>query len=274
MPNTNTLLQQRYALPAEEQPAFIDNAITRFLLEHRSVRAYQDKPLPEGTLETLLAAAQSAATSSNLQAWSLLAVENPERKARLAALSNDQAHIRQAPLFLVWLADFSRIQRQAEAQGASLEALEYLDSFLVASTDAALAAQNAVLAAESLGLGTVYIGALRNNLAAVIDELGLPSWVYPVFGLAIGYPDAQKPAAIKPRLPQSLVLHRETYRIPEDESTQVQDYDQRIGAFYQQQGLNTPSWTRQSIERLSRPQILSGREHLLATLQAQSFQLR
>ncbi|MBV2132200.1 NADPH-dependent oxidoreductase [Pseudomonas sp. MAP12] len=275
MSATNSRLwQQRYRDHAPEQGAFAADEVIATLLEHRSVRAYLDRPLPAGTLETLLAAAQSAASSSNLQVWSLLAVEDPQRKARLAELANGQAHIRQAPLFLVWLADFSRIQRQAERHDIDLQALPYLDSFLMGAIDAALAAQNAVTAAESLGLGTVYIGALRNNLQAVVDELRLPPLVYPVFGLCVGYPDADKPAQVKPRLPQSLILHRETYAVHPEEQRLIDDYDRTLIEFYAEQGQQSPGWSRQSLERLRTVAILHGRERLAAAVKAQGFPLR
>jgi nitroreductase len=265
--------QQRYR-SAEVDPPLILNPVIERLLAHRSVRAYLDRPLTAGTLETLLAAAQSASTSSNLQAWSLLAVEDPQRKARLAVLANNQAHIVQAPLFLVWLADFSRSQRKAEQQNVELEALDYFDSALVGAVDAALAAQNAVVAAESLGLGTVYIGALRNDLQAVIEELQLPPRVYPVFGLTVGYPDPDRPAAIKPRLPQSVVLHRETYQVGERENQSIDEYDRNIAAFYREQGLDTPSWSSQTLDRLKSIRALSGRERVAQVLRAQRFGLR
>ncbi|QLF94659.1 NADPH-dependent oxidoreductase [Pseudomonas sp. ABC1] len=264
--------QQRYG-DAATAPPQSDNALIEQLLGHRSVRAYLDQPLPEGTLETLLGAAQSAATSSNLQAWSLLAVEDRPRKERLAALANNQAHIVQAPLFLVWLADFARVARQAERHDRELHAVEYLDSLLVGGLDAALAAQNAVLAAEALGLGTVYIGALRNNLQAVIDELQLPPLVFPVFGLCVGYPDPTLPAAIKPRLPQSVVLHRETYRLDEQEPRQLDDYDRQVEAFYRAQGLENPAWSRQVIERLASVDSLHGRERIAQVLHRQRLAL-
>jgi hypothetical protein len=78
------------------------------LLSHRSIRAYLPDALPPGTLEVLIAAAQSASTSSNLQTWSVVAVEDANRKEELSKLTNNQAHIRQSPLFLVWLADLAR----------------------------------------------------------------------------------------------------------------------------------------------------------------------
>ena len=159
------------------------------LLRHHSVRAYRPDPLPEGTLPLLVAAAQSAATSSNMQTWSVVAVTDPTKKAALARVASDQKHIEQCPLLLVFLADLSRAERLAERQGEPLENLAYFETFLVAAIDAALAAQNAVVAAESLGLSTVYIGALRNGPETVAAELGLPKGAMGVFGLCVGYAD-------------------------------------------------------------------------------------
>ncbi|MEF2985466.1 nitroreductase family protein, partial [Pseudomonas aeruginosa] len=96
------------------------------------------------------------ASSSNLQTWSVVAVQDPDRKARLAELAGNQGHIREAPLFLVWVADLARTRAVATAAGSPAEGLDYLESLLVAVIDAALAAQNAVVALESLGLGAVY----------------------------------------------------------------------------------------------------------------------
>lgn len=151
------------------------------LLDHRSVRTFTDQPLLEGTIETLIAAAQSASTSSNLQAWSVVAVQNSDRKARLSALAGNQGYIRQAPLFFVWLADLSRVARVAKQQEVKLEAVPYLESLLLGTIDAALAPQNAVVALEPLGLGSVYIGAIRKDIEGVAKELGLPPQVYSVF---------------------------------------------------------------------------------------------
>jgi hypothetical protein len=145
-----TALQARYgadALPA----AGPWNDTLALLLSHRSVRAYRADPLPSGTLETLIAAAQSAATSSNLQTWSVVTVTDPAKKKVLAEIANNQKHIEQCPLFLVFLADVSRLDRLATAKGMTFEGLPFVETFLVAAIDAALAAQNAVIAAESRG---------------------------------------------------------------------------------------------------------------------------
>ena len=116
--------------PAETPEALIDaryrdgaaaagpwNQVLATILAHRSVRAYQPTPLPEGTLELIVAAAQSASTSSNLQTWSVIAVEDADRKAKLSAVAANQAHIRECPLFLVWLADLARVDHLAKARG-------------------------------------------------------------------------------------------------------------------------------------------------------------
>ena len=138
-------------------------------------------------------------------------MRDPAKLAVLAEIAGGQKHIQQCPIFLVWLADLSRNARLAEEEKTVLEGMPYLESFLVASIDAALAAQNAVVAAESLGLSTVYIGALRNDVVRVAETLGLPPGVVGVFGLCVGYATDAAKAEVKPRLPQANVLHHDTY---------------------------------------------------------------
>ncbi|MBV9862162.1 MAG: NADPH-dependent oxidoreductase [Alphaproteobacteria bacterium] len=249
------------------------NGVFATILAHRSVRAFLPKPLPPGTLERLVAAAQSASTSSNLQTWSVVAVVNPERKARLAVLGAGQQHIAQCPLYLVWLVDLGRLDRVAAQRQTSLEGLHYLEPFIVGVVDAALAAQNAAVALESLGLGFVYIGAMRNHPEEVAAELGLPPHVMALFGMCVGYPDPAAPADIKPRLPQAAVLHREQY------STAAQDaafaaYDGRIRAFQREQGMRETDWTLQSVNRVKTAASLHGRDRMRAALATLGFQLR
>ena len=204
-------LLARYGAEAPSLPPGPWNDVIASLLQHRSVRGYQPTPLPPGTLETLVAAAQSAASSSNMQAWSVVAVTQPAAKAALAVVAGNQSHIEECPLFLVWVADVARLGRVGKAVGQDFECLPYLETFLFSAFDAILAAQNATVAAESLGLSTVYIGALRNDVEAVAKILGLPQGAVGVVGLCIGYGDETKKAMVKPRLPQSAVLHRERY---------------------------------------------------------------
>ncbi|WP_213881046.1 oxygen-insensitive NADPH nitroreductase [Pseudomonas sp. dw_358] len=270
--NAQSKLAARYGAP-DVSPLKTWNDTIDQLLDHRSVRAFTDQPLPDGTIETLVAAAQSASTSSNLQVWSVVAVQDSDRKSRLSALAGHQAYIRQAPLFFVWLADLSRVARVAEQQEVELEAVPYLESLLLGTIDAALAAQNAVVALESLGLGSVYIGAIRNDIEGVAKELGLPPQVYPVFGLCVGYPSAERPAQVKPRLPQGAVLHHETYSATADVEA-VAEYDERLGAFYQREGMKASGWSEQVVNRLRSVSNLHGREELVEALKRMGFGLR
>jgi FMN reductase (NADPH) len=159
-------------------------------------------------LEAIITSAQMASTSSYLQQYSVVAVEDGDRKERLAVLCGNQEFIRQCPVFMAFCADLHRLKLVCEREGTEIQT-GYVEAFLTAAVDAALLSQNVALAAESLGLGIVYIGAIRNHPAEVIAELALPDLVFPVAGMCLGYP-AEAPE-VKARLPLPAVLHREQY---------------------------------------------------------------
>lgn len=255
-----TALMERYGEPVAAG-AVRHNPTLACLLSHRSVRSFLPDPLPEGTLEVLVAAAQSAPTSSNVQAFSVVAVTEPERKARLAALADNQKFILRAPLLLLWVADLARSHGVGARAGQTMEALDYLECFLLASVDAALGAQNAVVAAESMGLGTVYVGAMRNHPAEVAAEIGLPPRSFVVTGLAVGHPDPAVATAVKPRLPQAAVLHRERYSdvaVP----AAVDRHDATTTAFRVAQGLSPVGWSALLRQRLGHLDAMKGRHRL------------
>lgn len=249
------------------------NQALETILSHSSVRGFQPHDLPHGTLELLVAAAQSASTSSNLQLWSVVAVEEPRRKSRLASLAGEQQFIRDAPLLLVWLADLARLDGIAADRGEAVAGTHHLEAFVLAVVDAALAAQNALLAAESLGLGGVYIGALRNQPEQAAAELGLPPHVFAVFGMAIGWPDARRTTGIEPRLPQAVVLHRETYD-PAPKRAAIGRYDATLRKFQREQGLRETDWTQRCIDRVKDATALFGRDRMREALRNLGFELR
>lgn len=271
---TDAVLQALTARYGNDLPEVGDawNGVLANLLTHRSVRAYRPDPLPPRTVETLVAAAQSAPSSSNLQTWSVVVVEDQARKARLAEFAGGQKHIVEAPLFLVWLADLSRAERLAARSRHPDEGLRFLETFLVAVIDAALAAQNAVVAAESLGLGSVYIGAIRNKPRAVAEELGLPPNVAAAFGLCVGYPDAARPAQVKPRLRQQVVIHHERYSDAADEAG-IAAYDETLRAFQRSEGVPAIGWSEAVLKRLGSARALNGRDRLVEELRALGFKL-
>ncbi|OZD62339.1 NADPH-dependent oxidoreductase [Rhodococcus sp. 06-1059B-a] len=262
---------QRYRDPDLRELAH-RNETLEVLLSHRSVRSFTSDPIDTATIETIVAAAQSAPTSSNLQAWSVVAVRDPERKARIATLAGDQAFIAQAPVFLVFLADLGRVRRLAERRGVPSEGADYLDSTLLGAIDAALAAQNAVVAAESLGWGTVYVGAVRNAPEEISDELDLPPAAFPVFGLSVGRSavatDGTGPG-IKPRLPLASVLHHDFYDA-ETADSGIDVYDERLGEYNREQG-RTTAWTTAVLARLRDATSLKGRDTIRDSLSARGL---
>jgi nitroreductase len=265
-------LRQRYRTELPGNIAW--NETLDVLLGHHSTRAFLPEALPEETLATLVAAAQSAATSSNLQAWSVVAVQNPERKARLAALAGNQQHIIDGPLFLVWLVDLNRLDKVAELGGNAAEGLNYLECFLIGVIDAALAAQNAMVALQSLGLGAVYIGGMRNKPAEVAVELNLPPQVFAVFGMAIGRPDPTRPASVKPRLPQAAVISHEQYSFGAQQLAAIAEYNRVLRTFQREQGMTEQDWTRVVAKRLRNGKSLDGRDVLRQVLNGLGFELR
>ena len=150
-------------------------------------------------------------------------------------------------------------------KGVPLDGADYLETTVIGFVDTALAAQNAVVAAESLGLGTVFVGAIRNHPEEVAAELGLPPHAVATFGLAVGVPDPTENAGIKPRLPVGAVLHRERYDA-DAADLHVPTYDQRLAAYNGRFGL-PGNWSARVLDRLAGPQSLSGRHRLREQLE-------
>jgi nitroreductase len=242
------------------------------MMSHRSIRSYLDNPISPETLELIIAAAQSAPTTSNLQAWSVIAIRDPDRKARLAAVAANQRHIVDAPLLLAFVADLARLRSISADRDHPGIGLDYIEAFIFAIADAAFAAQNTLMAAESLGLGGCYIGALRNNPAAVADELGVPDGAIVVFGMTIGYPDPTVDSDVKPRLPQSVILHHERYSPVAAET--LAEYDRRMQTFQAEQNMRSIEWTEQSALRVRDEAALTGRHVLKEFLAHRGFSLR
>lgn len=234
-------------------------------LAHRSVRRFAPGEVSDEQLHALVAAAQSAPTSSNLQPWSVVAVRDRERKARLARLAAGQRFVEDASLLLVWVADLGRARRLAERAGVAVDAADYLETTIIGFVDASLAAQNAVVAAESLGLGTVFVGAIRNHPREVAAELGLPPHAVATFGLAVGVPDPCENAGVKPRLPQAAVLHHERYDA-ESADRQIAAYDDRLASYNARHGLSG-AWSERVLTRLSGPESMAGRHELRQVLE-------
>lgn len=239
--------------------------ITSLLLSHRSIRKFTDQPVDTELLQTLIRCGQAAATSSNVQAVTVINVVDPQKREAMAELSGGQKYVAGAGAFLVWCADMHRPGVACRRQGGEYAA-GMTEQFIIATVDVALAAQNCVIAAESHGLGICYIGGIRNDPARMSELLEIPDHVYPVFGLCLGYP-AQDPE-VKPRLPLSAVLMTDRYDDSGFDSA-IDTYDNELRDYYLTRtgGNKDSNWSsemRGLVGKESRP-------HMLGYLQQKGF---
>jgi nitroreductase len=240
------------------------------LVRHRSVRTYAEKQVSEELVTALVGAAQSAATSSNLQLWSLISIQDSERREEIAKIAGDQDQIRRAPWFFAFVADHSRLLRTAQSHGEKAEGLDYAEFCIMSIIDASLAAERFVCAAETLGLGICYIGAMRNNPGEIKRVLGLPDHTFCCFGLCLGWPEEPLEAHVKPRLGQDAIWFREGYKL----DVSVSEYDDRMKDFYESEKMRGDvTWSMRSSRRVDNHH-LTGREVLKPWLESQGFNRR
>ncbi|MQY49526.1 NADPH-dependent oxidoreductase [Rhizobiales bacterium RZME27] len=266
------ILEERYGMGHEPKDIIWNDQIEH-MMSHRSVRRYLPDALPDGALETMVAAAQSASTSSNLHMWSVIAVTDPEMKSELYRTSgHGNPFIEVAPVFLLWVADQSRNNRISKANGGSAIVHDHLDAFVMATIDAALAAQNAALAAESLGLGTVYIGGMRNKSKEVADLLGLPDYAYVTFGMVVGYPAPEAQGRLRPRPSQDVVLHQNRYEA--DRASRIAAYEEPFKHFREDLCMKEKTFVGAVSSSANDLLSMDGRENLRSTVEGRGFKLR
>lgn len=229
-----------------DSPAAVYTSDTIELLSKRvSVRRYKPDPVPEAMVEAILKAAFRAPTSSNIQSYSVIVVRDREVLKQLAPVTGNQKHVADAPVFLAFCADLTRIAYALDQRGHSV-ADNNMETGLVSSIDAALVGMCASLAAESLGLQGVMIGAVRNDATASAKILGLPDRVYCVFGMCLGFPE-EAPAQ-KPRMDYAGMVHYERYGHQPDGqplASHLAAYDAELAMHYRATGRATTddSWT-------------------------------
>lgn len=230
------------------------NNVIDTVLDHRSIRHFEDKLLTDEQIKTIISCAQSAATSSFIQAYSIIGIKNKEKKKKLAELVGNQEYVEKNGHFFVFCADLYRHTVIGEnEQKDVIASIESTEKFMVALIDASLAAQNAAIASESMGLGICYIGGIRNNLEEVKKLLKTPERVIPLFGMAVGYPKLRTDK--KPRLPFEHVYHEDEYQQNKEVYVQqLQEYDKLISSYYEQRtsGRRKDRWTEQMANMLEK----------------------
>ena len=241
------------------------NSTIDLLKAHRSIRQFQNRPIQPDLFQELIKAGQAAASSNFFQAATIIRVTDPKKRAKLARLANNQVYVEVAAEFLVFCADINRAASCCDLHGAEANT-GFTEQFIIATVDAALVAQNIVVASESAGLGICYIGALRNNPAEVSTVLDLPHDTYPVFGLCLGWPD-QNPE-VKPRLPIDVVLRENSYG-KSAAGANLGHYDEVVRGYYASRSGNqkSMSWSEQMSGMLSK----ESRPHMLEFLKTKGF---
>ncbi|WGV98366.1 oxygen-insensitive NADPH nitroreductase [Vibrio sp. YMD68] len=228
------------------------NSTIETILGHRSIRKYTQQPIEKQQLEAIIQAGLAASSSSMLQVVSIIRVTDKDKRKLLAQYAGNQAYVESAAEFLVFCIDYQRhveINPQVQA--------DFTELTLIGAVDSGIMAQNCLLAAESLGLGGVYIGGLRNNVQQVDELLGLPQNSAVLFGMCLGHPDQQP--ELKPRLPAHVILHENQYQpLSLDD---IKNYDDSMQSYYANRSSNQKqtSWSQDITGKLSgesRPHIL------------------
>lgn len=265
------LLAQRYSDPPQTPDV---GSTLNAMAAHASCRKFQSSPPPLALLETLCAVALAAPTKSDLQQRDIIIMSSPTAKDRLVALMPGQPWVAQAPMILVFCGN-NRRQRLLHDWHHTPFANDHLDAFFNATVDGAIALGAFVAAAQTVGLGCCPISAIRNDPHAISHLLSLPDHVFPVAGLAVGYPAETAP--ISKRLPLSVTLHQDHYSETALEQN-VQAYDQARATaqpYTQQRFTNdfgtSPdyAWSDDKTRQYSRPE----RASFGAFIRAKGFRL-
>lgn len=198
------------------------------LMKRRSVRNFTDQTIPDVIVKQLLAAANNAPSGGNIQPISIITVQEAENRKRLAGLVGEQPWVKNAPLSMIFCIDFQRVKRWAPMNATEFKGEQALSHFLIAYADVMCAAQTVVILAESLGLGSVYVGSILWTINETREAFGIPQYVLPIMVLSIGYPKSI-PQGI-PKFTPDVIIHQESYHEPGDAEL-AQAFQDKYGDF-------------------------------------------
>ena len=219
------LVADRYAEEIDLDFSKIQETETlKSILSRRSIRNFINKPISKELLTLLLAAAQSAPSKSNLQQYSILVIQDQNIKNEISNLIGNTKWALTAPIFFLYLADIRRNIKITNDRGYEHKN-NNVDTFMNGVIDAALSMQSTICASESLGLGVCPISMIRNIIEEVKVICKLPKGVFPIAGLALGWPDQKSNVSI--RLSQDIVIHFDKYD-EKDLIQKINRYDERV----------------------------------------------
>jgi len=215
------------------------NDVIALLKSHRSIRRFKPDAVPDEHVREAIAAGQTASTSSAVQAYGVLRINDPAARAEIAELSGPQPKIVECGAFLVFVGDTRRHRLAAARDGNPYEAR--LEAFLVAAIDCSLFAEKAAIAFEAMGYGICYIGGIRNDLPRLDRVPNLPEGVYPYFGMCVGVPD-EDPLP-RPRLPVDAVLFDDAYPSDDEMLAKLEAYDDGYERYRVERGSDPARWS-------------------------------
>ncbi|MFD1484640.1 NADPH-dependent oxidoreductase [Lacticaseibacillus baoqingensis] len=242
-----------------------EDEITR-QLQHKSIRHFTKQSVADALIKTLIDVAQHTATSHYLQSFSVISITDSRLRAQIAQISGQQYVAENGHLF-IFVIDQHRAALLAKQP--QLQELGSTDKFLQGASDALLAAQNTVNAAESLGLGTVLLGSILNDAKRLIALLHLPTLTFPIIGLIVGYPDQKTQA--KPRMPQAAMHFTNGYNLPAQFQQDMQAYDEVIAHYYATRLTNQRAESFSHLLTRSATTSPKKRSELLSALHQQGF---
>lgn len=187
------------------------------MLQHRSIRNFSEKPVEKAVLDQILAAACNGSTMGGMQLFSIIVTQDKAMMQKMAPAHFNQPIATNAPLILTFCADFHRFDRYCECRHTPTDAYHNMQAYQWAVTDALIAAQNACVAAESLGLGLCWLGTITYNTPQFIEALQLPEHVVPVACIPMGYP-ATNDTPLTTKISWPNLVHQETYQEYSDEA--------------------------------------------------------
>ena len=225
------------------------------ILNHRSIRKFTEQPISEELLRTLFEAGMAGSSAGFLQSARIIRVTDKQLRYEIRRICADAQDAKEGEKYghpyvehcaelLIYCMDNQRhLQVVPNAQ------IDWTEVTLVGAIDSAIMAQNLLVAAESLGLGGVYLGSVRNDINRLSELLQLPAGVVPMFGMALGYPD-QDPA-MRPRLPVDLVVSTNKFEPASKDA--VEAYNDTMKAYYVERGQPGMDWTKQVMNYLDKP---------------------
>ena len=206
------------------------NPVLQTLREHRTYRQFDPAhQIPAEQVQAMLDATRQAPSWMNGQHYTIIRITDPALRQKIVAAQPSNPQIGTCGEYWIFVADARRAMLCSQAAGGSFAAAGTPEMLITLVTDAALAAQNAVVAAESLGLGTCFTGGIRMIAPELTEWLGLPAYTYPLFGLCIGKPAVEM--QVKPRLPQQAVVAENRYPSDDVLSTALANYEATMTAF-------------------------------------------